>query len=301
MSEGHSTGVNPLILIGGNGFLGSAYASHLSCGGREVVILGRDDWRSGRAAHIEAAMIGRQPQIVDFAYATVPSSSFADPVADFTSNLGSMIRHLEFARRVGAGRHLFISSGGTVYGDQNKYPIAEDAPPQPISPYGITKLASEHYAAMYRRLGVPTMVVRPSNIYGPGQLPFRGQGLVATAFGAALRGEPLTLYGGGLQRRDYLYVNDFCTALDAVLDRGKIGQAYNLGCGTATRAIDLVTAIGALTARKGYPLKLLSGEHRTFDVGCNLLDITKICETLDWGPRVALDEGLELTWRWISR
>ena len=263
-------------------------------------MIGRDDWHSGRADALADAMAGRAPVIVDLAYATVPSTSFADPVGDFTANLGAMIRHLEFSRKIGAGRHIFLSSGGTVYGDQGDRPLDEDAPTQPISPYGITKLASEHYAAMYRRLGVPSLIVRPSNIFGPGQAPFRGQGLVATAFGAAMRGQPLTLYGDGSQRRDYLFVDDFCTGLDAVLARGEIGEAYNLGRGTATATADLLAAIGNITARDGYPLVVTDAAARPFDVTSNLLDISRIKNKLGWRPHIGLEDGLERTWRWIS-
>ena len=288
----------PLILIGGTGFLGHAYVGHLASA-REVHVMGRDDWKTGKSDTLADAMAGRAPDIVDLAYATVPSTSFADPVGDFTANLGAMIRHLEFARRVGAARHLFVSSGGTIYGDQGDRPLDEDAPTQPISPYGITKLASEHYAAMYRRLGVPTLIVRPSNIFGPGQAPFRGQGLVATAFGAAMRGQPLTLYGDGLQHRDYLFVDDFCTGLDAVMARGEIGAAYNLGRGAATAIADLLAAIGIITARDGYPLVVTDAAARPFDVTSNLLDISRIKNKLGWRPHVGLEDGLERTWRWM--
>jgi UDP-glucose 4-epimerase len=290
---------NPVILIGGSGFLGRAYADHLGRRGRDVHLVGRADWGSGRADALAEAMARRDPEIVDFAYATVPSSSFADPVGDFTANLGAMIRHLEYSRRIGAARHLFVSSGGTVYGDQGNRPLAEDSPTRPISPYGITKLASEHYAEMYRRLGVPTLVVRPSNIFGPGQAPFRGQGLVATAFGAALAGRPLTLFGDGSQRRDYLFVDDCCTGLDAVLARGEVGQAYNLGCGDATSTADLLAAIGAITAADDCPLTIAAEPARPFDVGSNLLDIGRLRDGLGWHPTTSLDDGLQRTWRWI--
>lgn len=290
---------NPIILIGGTGFLGRAYAARLSADAREIHVLGRADWASGKADALANTITGRAPHIVDFAYATVPSTSFADPVSDFTANLGGIIRHLEFSRKVGAGRYLFVSSGGTVYGDQGDKPLAEDTPTSPISPYGITKLASEHYAAMYRRLGVPTLIVRPSNIFGPGQAPFRGQGLVATAFGAALKGQQLSVYGDGSQRRDYLFVDDFCAGLDVVLARGEVGLAYNLGRGAATSTADLLEAIGDITSRDGCPLTFCMQPTRPFDVGSNLLDIGRIRAHLGWRPTITLDDGLQRTWEWI--
>ena len=266
---------------------------------REVHILGRRDWESGRATELASEMRSRQPILIDFAYATVPSSSFEDPIEDFTANLGAIIRHLEYAKTLQVDRFIFVSSGGTVYGDQGDRPLREGDRKDPISPYGITKLASEHYVGMYRRINVPTLIVRPSNVYGPGQAPFRGQGLIATAFGNALSGQPLTLFGDGSQRRDYMYIDDFCDSLDAALTRGMIGQSYNLGSGIVTTATDLLAAIDVISSRDGFPLKIVAADARPFDVDSNLLDVDKMKTYLRAEPCVCLHDGLERTWRWM--
>ena len=291
----------PIILIGGNGFLGKAFAAHLATRQREVHVIGRNDWDNGEATALSKSMQSRQPIIIDLAYATVPSSSFADPVGDFTANLGAIIRHLEYAKDIGADRFIFISSGGTIYGDQGDQPLSENASKEPISPYGITKLASEHYVGMYRRIRVPTIIVRPSNIYGPGQAPFRGQGLVATAFGMALHGKPLSLFGDGSQLRDYIFIDDFCSALDAALIRGTIGQSYNIGSGSATTAANLLSAIARITARDGFPLTVIREDARPYDVSTNLLDVSKMKAHLAFAPTVSLEEGLERSWRWLRQ
>lgn len=294
-----SASFKPIVLIGGNGFLGRAFAAHLAARDREVHVIGRADWDSGRADQLAERLRGRLPVVIDLAYATVPSSSFEDPVADFTANLGAIIRHLEYAKALVVDRFIFVSSGGTVYGDQGDRPLDELAAKEPISPYGITKLASEHYVGMYRRIKVPTLIVRPSNIYGPGQAPFRGQGLVATAFGMALDGKPLSLFGDGAQRRDYIYIDDFCRSLDAAMTRGMIGQSYNLGSGVGTSAADLLSAIGRITAGDGFPLAVKPAPARPYDVASNLLDVTRMRDHLGAQPQVGLREGLEATWRWI--
>ena len=296
----------PLILIGGHGFLGSAFAAHAEAAGREVHLVGRGavanpgerDWHWGDADRLVAAMAGRAPAIVDLAYATVPSTAFGDPVGDFTANLGAVIRHLDFAKAIGAGAYLFISSGGTIYGDADRLPLAEDSATRPISPYGITKLAGEHYALMYHRLGVPVMIARPSNIYGPGQLARRGQGIVAAAFAAALESRPLTLFGDGSQLRDYLYIDDFCAALDAILDRGEVGATYNVGSGEGVRSDDLLTMIGAIVARDGRKLDVVHADPRPFDVDRNVLENGRIEAATGWRATMTLDEGLERSWRW---
>ena len=284
----------PLILIGGTGFLGTALAAHFAAAhlgteAREVAVIGRGDWASGKAEAIGASLSDRGPLVVDLAHLAGPPAA----------NLEATVRHLDFARGIAASRYLFVSSGGAIYGDQGDAPLAEDAPLKPISPYGIAKLAGEQLAASYRRRGLPVMIVRPSNIYGPGQLPFRGQGLVATAFGAALAGRPVTLFGDGSQRRDYLFIDDFCSGIEAILSRGAVGGTYNLGCGVATRADDLLAMIGRISARDGFPLALDPASARPSDVAANLLDISKIKHDTGWVPRVGLEQGLERSWAWI--
>lgn len=296
----------PLILIGGHGFLGAAYAAHVGAVGREVHFVGRSnmagpgerDWHWGNADRLAVAMAGRAPVVIDLAYATVPSTSFGDPVGDFTTNLGAVIRHLDFAKVLGASAYLFISSGGTVYGDSAGVPLPEDSVTRPVSPYGITKLAGEHYALMYRRLGLPVMIARPSNIYGPGQQARRGQGMIAAAFAAALAARPLTLFGDGSQLRDYLYIDDFCGALDGILDRGDDGAIYNVGSGIGVRSDHLLATIGAMVASDGRQLDVIHADARPFDVNRNVLDNGRIAAATGWRATTALEQGLARSWRW---
>ena len=308
--SGHRRGMKsstPLILIGGYGFLGSAYAAHAAAAGREVHQLGRRqsatagprDWHWDAAIELAAQVKSRAPTIIDLAYATVPSTSFNDPVGDFTANLGAVNRHLEFARSVEARIYVYISSGGTVYGNAASLPLAEDAPTQPISPYGITKLASEHYVMMQGRLGLPVTVARPSNIYGPGQVSRAGQGLVAAAFAAALGGRKLTLFGDGSQCREYLYIEDYCTALDALLEFGEVGETYNVGSGGGIRAAELIAIIASIVERDGYRLELAYAAPRLFDVDANVLDSSRIAAVAGWRAKTALADGLERIWRWM--
>lgn len=207
------------LVIGGGGFIGRRTVSLLLDTGRDVLVLGRSPgrpalldprarYRSGDYG--DAATIGDllapMDEVIDLAYATVPKSSFEDPVFDLDQNVRPAVTLLQAAARSPRLRKLvFVSSGGTVYGHALRTPIDESHPTDPVSPYGITKLAIEKYALMYHHLhGVPVTIVRPGNAYGEGQLPFRGQGFVATAIASIMTGRPLTVFGGDETVRDYV-------------------------------------------------------------------------------------------------
>jgi UDP-glucose 4-epimerase len=300
----------PILLIGGTGFLGSALRKRLA--DHEIVVVGRSEDVSVAANEryfpaseldgLEREFAGRRfAAIIDFAYATVPSTSFEDPVRDFSVNLGSAIHHLELARRLATDRYIFVSSGGTVYGDSGADAASEAAANSPRSPYGISKLACEHYARLYQRLhGVPACIVRPSNIYGPGQVPFRGQGLVATAFGAARTGQPLAIYGDGSQVRDYLFIDDFCAAFAAIMEKGEPGEVYNVGSGEGTSVRQLLDAITEIAGPDGKALDVDWREARPFDVDRIVLDSSKLRQLTGWEPETSLEDGLEATWAWMK-
>ena len=305
-----SPGSGPILLIGGTGFLGSALRKRLA--GEAIVVAGRAEdvpvgpneryFAASDLDRLEREFADRRfAAIVDLAYATVPSTSFEDPVRDFSDNLGSAIRHLELARKLDTDRYVFVSSGGTVYGDSGAEAASETAANSPRSPYGITKLACEHYAHLYHRLhGVPACIVRPSNIYGPGQVPFRGQGLVATAFGAARSGQPLSIYGDGSQVRDYLFIDDFCAAFAEIMRKGEPGEVYNLGSGNGTSVKALLEAVSEIAGRDGKTLQVDWREARPFDVDRIILDRSKLRQLTGWEPQTRLGDGLQATWAWIK-
>lgn len=300
-------------LIGGTGFLGTALRRRLRDLGRPVVVVGRASntsldpgeryvrdsdlerfVRDGGSEHFEA--------VVDLAYATVPSTSAVDPVADVTVNLRAVLNHLDAARSLNARRYAFISSGGTIYGDSNGEPIPETAPQRPISPYGISKLACEHYAMMMHRRGeLSAVILRPSNVYGPGQRPFRGQGLIATALASALQGQQLAVFGDGSQVRDFLFVDDFCDGLMAAIAHGEAGETFNLATGQGLTIRNVLEQVSGLVARDGYRLDLEWRAGRPFDVRHNVLDVTKLSQSSGWRPGTAFADGLRRTWEWIKQ
>ncbi len=304
-----------ICIIGGSGFLGTALRKFFSQEGCRLVTIGRA-WDLTVVSQEQYFSIQKYtyPQlaeilsatsfaaVIDLAYATVPGTSYLDPIGDFSDNLRNVIRHLDFIRSLKIEKYLYVSSGGTVYGEAiMEQPFKETDPTIPLSPYGITKLACERYVLMYQRLyGIPGLILRPSNMYGPGQQPFRGQGLVATAFGLALRKEAVTLYGTGSTVRDYLYISDFCAAVSAICDRGAVGQIYNIGASTGTSITELVEGVDAVLAEDGCLLERIHLPERPFDVHYSVLNTTRLREATSWVPRVSLKEGLHHTWKWIK-
>jgi len=299
-------------LIGGGGLIGRHLVPELRAAGREVIVLDRRP-PAPRFPNVEyvighygdedsfTRVLARSDEIIDLAYASQPKTSFDDPIADLVDNVPPTValfrRALDSDR---LRRILFVSSGGTVYGPVSHCPIAEDAPTQPISPYGITKLAIEKYAFMFHHTrGLPVVVVRPGNAYGPGQMPFTGQGFVATAIGFVLQGRPVSVFGRGTVR-DYLYVTDLARGIAAVLERGRDGEAYNLGTGVGLGNLEVLEALRPIAGAAGFPVAVETLPSRQFDVPANVLDITKVTQSTGWRPIVPFPEGLSHTWNAIS-
>ncbi|MGC3946010.1 MAG: NAD-dependent epimerase/dehydratase family protein [Chryseolinea sp.] len=299
------------VVIGGAGFMGRNFVSHLLKSQRNVIVVGRSTsydplgseqyFSAGPAIQNVLKQQTSPLVIVDFAYTSIPMTSFDDPISDFSSNLLRTIQYLDLAKELNVRRYVYISSGGTVYGDAARLPVNEEAPNFPVSPYGITKLACERYVGMYHHVyGLKTLIIRPSNIYGPYQRPFRGQGFIATALSSASQNQPINVFGDGSTIRDYLYISDFCAALSAAIDTGIDGQIYNIGSSLGITIHDLIDALQNMLVQENKQLAVSFQPGRPYDVGKNVLDSSKLREISLWKPAVDLHQGLKLTWQWLK-
>lgn len=298
-------------VIGGGGFIGGYLVETLIASGRDVLVLGRRSERP-HGLHVRTSYapcdygdrsnlrkhIADCDEIIDLAYATIPQTSFENPIFDLQANLGPSVSLLEEARELGRLRRLVItSSGGTVYGPAERLPIIEEHRTAPISPYGITKLAIERYALMFRLLAaLPVTIVRPSNAYGLGQRPFTGQGFIATAMGRILRGEPVLIFGENGTIRDYVHVRDIASGILSAMEHGRVGEIYNLSSGVGRSNRDVLEAIAPLAARNGLGITISCAEPRGFDVPANVLSYGKLLSHSNWQPRVPFEEGLLEMW-----
>jgi UDP-glucose 4-epimerase len=310
MIESDRPAVSPVLLIGGAGFIGLAVCRLLAASGREVVILGRGAppaeplptgcrYVQGDYANV-GVLRGVLPpggDVVNLAYSTVPKTSFSDPTFDLLSNLPASVTLLQEVGRIGVNRLLIVSSGGTVYGEPTNLPIHEDHPTLPISPYGITKLTIDSYARMFHiTSGLPVLIVRPANAYGEEQRTGVGQGFIATAIEAIQAGRPVEIYGKEGTVRDYIHVHDVASGIVAALERGGIGEVYNLGSGSGASNLDILRLLGRLAEADGFVVQRRHLPERRFDVSANVLDSSRLSQATGWAPTIPLTEGLTRLW-----
>ena len=197
---------------------------------------------------------------------------------------------------VGRPLHRFVyASSSSVYGDTVSIPMRETALPQPVSPYGVTKLAAEQLCYLYFvNYKVPTTSVRYFTVYGPRQRPDMA---FHRFIKAALRGDPVTLYGDGEQTRDFTFVTDAVAATVAAGDKGVIGRAYNVGGGSRVSVNQLFEIIGRI---HGAPLDIRREPAQKGDMRDTFADSTLARTDLGFSPAVSLEQGLEAEYRWLA-
>jgi UDP-glucose 4-epimerase len=300
------------LLIGGAGYIGAHLVSQLIATGRRVTVLGRSStpkyvlpagalYVAGDFAQHDliCRLLDANHEVIHLAYATVPNTSFANPLADLLQNLPPMVQlFTEVAAR--GVKLVLVSSGGTVYGEAAELPISETHPTRPISPYGVTKLTLENYAYLYAVTHeLKYVCVRPANAYGVGQRPFIGQGFIATAMASVIRGLPIKIFGQRGAIRDYLYVTDLASGIVSALEHGRLSEIYNLGSGVGLSNLDVIEGFKPLMQEIGYEAQVENLPERAFDVKANVLDSTKLRIDTGWKPQIGFNEGMTNTRDWL--
>ena len=296
-----------VLVTGGAGFIGSHIVDAYIRAGHTVVVV--DDLSTGKRenlnsqAHFVQANI-QDPRvrqlIVDEKIEAINHHaaqmdvrrSVADPLFDAQVNILGFLNVLEGAREAGVKKIIFASSGGTVYGEQQEFPADESHPTQPISPYGVSKLAGEHYLSFYQlEYGLPAIALRYANVYGPRQNPHGEAGVAAIFSLRLLAGGQPVINGDGKQTRDYVFVQDVVRANVAALQSDYVGP-MNIGTGVETNVNELFAHLrelsGAKAAEQHGPAKL--GEQRR-----SVLAWTRAKQVLDWSPEVGIRDGLGQT------
>jgi UDP-glucose 4-epimerase len=287
------------IVTGGAGFIGSHLVDALVERGDEVVVV--DDLSSGKRENVNPAARLEQRDIragfdalgadVIFHLAAQADvqTSMLRPAHDAEVNVIGTISVLEAAREVGAPV-VFTSTGGAIYGECDG-PASEDAPRNPISPYGIAKLCGEEYVRGWGRThGMRNAVLRLANVYGPRQEAGLEGGVVAIFLERMAGGEETLIFGDGGQTRDFVYVGDVVRALLAAA--GREDGVFNVGTGEETTVLDLHRACAGVAGGGAEPR---FEPARLGDVRRSVLDVSLAERELGWRPEVSLEDGLRLT------
>ena len=308
------------LITGGAGFIGSHVADLFLDERYEVEII--DDLSSGKRSNVpdgavfhhlsitspDAARIlrdGAFDVLIHLAAQMDVRRSVADPLFDANTNIVGTLNLLEAIKTSGyRTRVAFTSTGGAIYGDFNTPPNVETFAKDPESPYAISKLAAEYYLAYYGRLhGIEHVAMRFGNVYGPRQDPHGEAGVVAIFCTRILAGKPLTVYGDGLQTRDYVYVGDVAGAvfLGATLpipEAERIdARAFNVGTGVGTSVVDLARL---LQEGAGTTTEIVFAPKRPGEQQESFLDASKARRILGWEPKVSLADGLAKTFAWAE-
>jgi UDP-glucose 4-epimerase len=298
-----------ILVTGGAGFIGSHVVDAYLAAGHHVAVV--DTLTTGRRAHVNPAarlyevdirdprlreaFERERPDVVNHhaAQASVVAS-VADPRADAETNLIGTLHVLMLCAQYRVRRIVFASTGGAIYGDPPRLPAGEDDPANPLSPYGISKLAGEFYVRYFQSVGLTWAILRYANVYGPRQDPHGEAGVVAIFARAMLTGLAPTIFGDGTQTRDFVFVEDIARA--SLLATGVPSSALvNIGTGTQTSVNDIFRHLAALTGFTGEPLRAAA---RPGEVHHIAVDPSRAAQWLGWTPTTPLLDGLRKTVEW---
>jgi len=312
-----------VCVTGGAGFIGSHVCDLLIERGHRVVVV--DDLRTGKRANLArhldqgslelvvadvaeglfaplapvTARWGRVDRVIHLAAQVSVVASLANPLVDVHVNYRGTVQALEYARATGAGRLVFASSAA-VYGDAAVPPVAEDARTQPLSPYGVDKLASEHmlhvYAAVHR---LPSVALRFFNVYGPRQDPSSPySGVISIFADRAAAGRELMIFGDGEQTRDFVYVGDVARAVvDASFADLPGSSICNVGTGRFTTVNELARIVVDLCGGKS---QIRHAEARAGEILRSHAAVDRAAERFGFRARTALADGLRETLRSVG-
>lgn len=294
-----------VLVTGGAGFIGSNIVDGLLQQGHQVVVV--DNLSTGRRDNVNPAATfypvnichpelktvfeKERPDLVNHhAAQTIIQKSVADPVFDAQQNIIGSLNLFQQCRQFGVRKVIYASSGGAVYGDPDHLPANENHRPNPVSYYGVSKYAVEHYLRLYALEGVlECTVLRYANVYGSRQNPKGEAGVVAIFAGLMLAGKQPTIFGKGDKTRDYVHVSDVVAANLLAMEKGK-NSIYNIGTGVETTDQEIFDALAQLTGFKGKPVYAPVRKGEVFRI---CLDFSRAQKELGWQPRLSVREGLQ--------
>ena len=303
-----------VVITGGAGFIGSHIADAYIAAGHEVLALD-SLWEHGggrranlpekaefvhmdiRDENVARVFADFKPEIVSHHAAQHSVAiSARDPRYDADVNVMGMLNVLEAAVKTGVKKVVFASSAAT-YGNPERVPVVESSPQRPVSPYGITKMVTEHYLRFYRaEKGLDFTALRYGNVYGPRQDPNGEAGVIAIFIGRFLKREGVRIDWDGEQTRDYVYVKDVARANLAALERGS-GECFVIGTGARTSVNDIYRALVEIS---GFEAPITRAERRAGDARDIGYDPALAREALQWAAQTNLRDGMRETYEYFA-
>lgn len=304
-----------IVVTGGAGFIGSHVIDAYRAAGHDVLVID-SLWEhgGGRRANVPENVslvhmdvrdeaIGRvfadfAPEVVSHHAAQHSVAiSARDPLYDAQINVIGLLNVLEFAQKSGVRKVIFASSGAT-FGTPERLPITDDTPQHPSSPYGITKMAGEHYLRFYKASrGLDFTALRYGNVYGPRQDPNGEAGVISIFIGKFLAREPVRIDWDGDQTRDYVFVEDVARVNLAALERGS-GGCYVIGTGVSTSVNQIYRRLVEIT---GFEAPVIHAPQRPGDARDAQFDATRARLELGWTPSTDLPDGIRATYEYFER
>ena len=296
--------VNKILITGGSGFIGSALVSKLAMDkNNEIYVIDIEEPKINLTAKYEKMDI-RSNQIQSYlqkikpnkiihlaAQASVAISS-KDPILDNDVNVGGSLNILKSATQLNLSQFVFFSTGGAIYGEEVGKKFNEENIINPQSPYGISKASFENYLNYYsNKFNIPSTIIRPSNVFGPGQNPNGEAGVVSIFAKKMLENKPVTIFGSGNEYRDYIFIDDVVDFIEKIIEKNTTGT-YNLCSTQKTKTIEIFELLKKIIDYQYEPIMSNSREGDIFGIE---LDNSKASKISKWKPKTTLIEGLNKT------
>ncbi|HEY3658140.1 MAG TPA: NAD-dependent epimerase/dehydratase family protein [Steroidobacteraceae bacterium] len=302
-----------ILVLGGSGFLGSHIVDKFLAEKHDVTVYDLYPERFRRSPRGikfftgDFGNVGALSELIATGFdgvihcvsTTTPKSSNESPEFDIQSNVIGTLNLLDICVRHGIGKLVFLSSGGTIYGDIGDAAFVDESHPvRPMCSYGVSKLAIEHYLDVYRHLrGLDYVALRLSNPYGERQSPLRALGALTVFLHRTLKKQNVEIWGDGSVTRDFIYVGDVATAV-YLATVNPISGVFNVGTGTGLSLRDILNHIGQVVGIEPSVTWLAS---RSFDVPRIVLDARKLIDATDWKPVTSLRDGIVITADWLHK
>jgi UDP-glucose 4-epimerase len=302
-----------VLVLGGSGFLGSHIVDEFLREKHDVTVYDlyperfRRSPRGIKFVTGDFGNVGALDELISSGFdgvihcvsTTTPKSSNESPEFDIQSNVIGTLNLLDICARRNSGKLVFLSSGGTVYGDIGKLDLVDETHAvRPMCSYGVSKLTIEHYLEVYKHLrGLNYVALRLSNPYGERQSPLRALGALTVFLHRTLKHQSVEVWGDGSVTRDFIYVRDVARAV-YLATVNPISGVFNVGTGTGLSLRDILSHISNIIGIEPSVTWLAS---RSFDVPRIVLDATKLRKATDWTSVTSIQDGVEITADWLRK